>query len=80
MSTRDKLLGFIRSDLAKGVDDVDFESDSLVETGVIDSVGIMKLVEFIETTFSVKVTDDELVPENFDTIDDIAKLVSDKAG
>lgn len=80
MDTRSKLLDFIRSELAKGMDDVDVASDSLVESGVIDSVGIMKLVDFIENTFSVKIGDDELLPENFDTIDDIDKLISGKAG
>lgn len=79
MQTRDTLLDFIRDELAKGAGDVDVASDSLIETGIIDSVGIMKLVDFIEGKFSVKISDDELLPENFDTLDDITKLVSDKA-
>jgi len=79
VQTRDTLLAFIRDELAKGASDVDVASDSLIETGIIDSVGIMKLVDFIEGKFSVKISDDELLPENFDTLDDITKLVSDKA-
>lgn len=80
MDIRAKLLDFIRAELAKGVTDVDVERDSLVETGIIDSVGIMKLVEYIEGAFEVKIGDDELLPENFDTVEDITKLVAQKAG
>mgnify|MGYP000268269263 CR=1 FL=1 len=79
MDTRSTLLGFIKDELARGTPDVDVESDSLIETGIIDSVGIMKLVDFIESKFSVKISDDELLPESFDTVDDITKLVDSKA-
>lgn len=79
MNTRTKLLAFIRDELAKGTKGVDFEAESLIDSGIIDSVGIMKLVDFIEGAFAVKIRDDELLPENFDTLDDITKLVSDKA-
>ena len=79
MDTRRTLLSFLES-TAKDADDVDLEHDSLVEEGVIDSVSIMKLVDYIEQTFSVKIGDDDLVPENFDTLDDITQLVQTKAG
>ena len=74
MDIRTQLLAFIQGELAKNAPDVDVASDSLVETGVIDSVGILKLVTFIEKTFSVKIGDDELLPENFDTLDDVTRL------
>ena len=80
MDIRTKLLGFIQTELAKNAGDVDVASDSLVETGVIDSVGILKLVSFIEREFRVKIGDDELLPENFDTLADVTRLVAEKAG
>ena len=75
---RTKLLGFIRRELASGRSDIDVERESLVESGVIDSLGIMKLVDFIEKEFRVKIGDEDLVPENFETVDDITKLLSSK--
>jgi acyl carrier protein len=52
----------------------------LIETGIVDSLGIMHLVEFIESEYGVKIEDEELVPENFGTIGAIAGLVEAKRG
>ncbi len=75
---RADLGAFISEHLAKDMDDVDVTKDSLIETGVIDSLGIMKLVEHLEGAFGIKITDDELLPENFEDLDTIAELVRGK--
>lgn len=75
---RGNLLTFIRTELARGVTDVDVEKESLIETGVIDSVGIMKLVDHLETAFGVSISDDELLPDNFEDLDTITELVRSK--
>ena len=49
--------------------------ESLLESGTIDSMGVLQLVAFLEATYSVKVEDDDLVPENFDTIAAITAFV-----
>jgi acyl carrier protein len=54
------------------------EDDSLVDKGVIDSTGVLELIMFIEDTFNIKVNDDEMVPENLDSINLISKFVSSK--
>lgn len=54
--------------------------DSLVETGVIDSTGILELIEFLETEFSTTVEDVDTVPENLDGIERIAAFVRRKLG
>jgi len=41
------------------------DSDPLLESGFLDSLGVLDLVSFVEQEFSVHVADDELVPENF---------------
>jgi acyl carrier protein len=51
-----------------------------LETGMIDSLGILDLVQFIETEFSVKIADDELQPENFESMEAVSKFVRMKAG
>ena len=55
------------------------DSDPLLESGVLDSLGVLDLVSFVEQEFSVHVADDELVPENFQTIDRIAAFVASKS-
>jgi len=44
------------------------DSDSLLEKGIIDSTGVLELVAFIEETYGFKLKDDELIPENLDSI------------
>jgi acyl carrier protein len=55
------------------------DSDPLLESGVLDSLGVLDLVTFVEQEFSVHVADDELVPENFQTIDRIAAFIETKS-
>lgn len=52
--------------------------DSFLEKGIIDSTGVMELVSFIEEEFKVSVDDDELIPENLDTINRLAGFVKSK--
>ena len=51
---------------------------SFLEEGIIDSTGILELVMFLEKTYDIKVEDSELVPENFDTPDNIARYLEKK--
>jgi acyl carrier protein len=55
-------------------------SASLIEAGVIDSTGVLELVGFLEEHFEIRIQDDELVPENLDTIDNIVQFVTRKRG
>ncbi len=52
--------------------------ESLVEGGVIDSTGILELIEFLESQFGIEVSEEETVPENLDTIDRMARFVLSK--
>jgi len=53
---------------------------SLTRDGIIDSVGIVELLHFIETHYGVEISDDETIPENIDTIDNIVRYVTRKLG
>jgi acyl carrier protein len=53
-------------------------STSLIEAGLIDSTGVLELVGFLEEQFDVQITNEELVPENLDTIDNIVAFVGRK--
>jgi acyl carrier protein len=52
--------------------------EDLLEQGIIDSLGIVKLVSFMEEAFNLKIDDDEIIPENFQSLNSIAKLVEQK--
>jgi acyl carrier protein len=55
-------------------------STSFLENGLIDSTGVLELVSFIEETWLIKVSDDELVPENLDSISQVTRFVQRKLG
>lgn len=52
--------------------------DSLLDKGIIDSTGILELIFFLEETFGVGVEDDEMVPENLDSVVNVMKFVESK--
>lgn len=51
---------------------------SLLEAGIIDSTGILELIAFLQETFGLTVDDDEMIPDNFDSVDRIVSYVSRK--
>ncbi|MBW8035715.1 MAG: acyl carrier protein [Planctomycetes bacterium] len=59
----------------------DFQtSDQLIESGVVDSLGLLGIVNFIEMTFNMTVSDEDVVAENFASIDSIAAYIFSSAG
>ena len=54
------------------------ETDSFLESGIIDSTGILELVSFIEETYAFQVEDEELIPENLDSIANVTTYVQRK--
>ena len=62
-----------RKDAAAVTDD-----GSLLDSGLIDSTGIFEIVGFLETQFKIEVADEEIVPDNFETANDIVAFVNSK--
>jgi acyl carrier protein len=52
--------------------------DSFMETGMIDSTGILELVRFLESTYGIKIEDEELIPDNLDSVNKIVSFVQAK--
>jgi acyl carrier protein len=77
MSLKDDLLKFVREDLIGSSDPnaID-ENEPLIDGGYIDSMGLMQLTTFIEERTGVRVPDDEVVPDNFQTVASIEQLVT----
>lgn len=60
-------------------DDSGFENDaSFLEEGILDSTSALELVGFLEKEFSITVDDEEVIPENLDSIDNVVKFLKKK--
>lgn len=72
--TRLDIREFFARELGRDVSLVS-DQESLLEAGILDSIGVMALVSFLESKYAIVVPDDALMPENFDSIDAIASFV-----
>jgi acyl carrier protein len=80
MTTNETVRTFIVSELA-GEEGTELkDSDLLIEAGIIDSMGIIALLGFLETEFAIQIDSDELLPENLGTVQAISDLVDRKLG
>ncbi len=80
MEIKERIIKFIRENFIAGRTDISLASDeSLIEAGIMDSTGVLELVEFLESTFNIVIDDEELIPENLETIDNIVRFLKTKA-
>jgi len=56
------------------------ENTSFSGANVIDSTGVLELIMFLEETYNIKISDDELTTENLDSIAKIARFLDNKTG
>jgi acyl carrier protein len=81
METEAILTRFISDELLRGKDEVSLEPNgSLISTGILDSLALLKLLLFIEERFGLKVQDGEVNPSNFETINRIKAFIESKKG
>jgi acyl carrier protein len=81
METRQRVIEFIVNNYLFGDDSrVPADSESLLESGIIDSTGILELIEFLEADLGISVAEDETVPENLDSIANLTAFVERKSG
>jgi acyl carrier protein len=71
-----KIARYVADKLRMGSSDVIAPDQSLFEAGVLDSVGIFDLVTFLEEEFGLSVGDEEIVPENFESVKAITAFVT----
>jgi len=75
---KEKVRAFIIENFMFGNDEGLSDDTSFLEEGIIDSTGVLELVDFLEETFSIKVDDEELIPENLDSIQNLVAYLSRK--
>jgi acyl carrier protein len=75
--------GTVREQIRAFISDTFFvdafaDHDSFLQTGIIDSNGMMALVVYVEQQFSITVDDIELLPENLDSLDNLSRFIERK--
>ncbi len=79
MQLKHEIRFFIIENFLYGQDDHGLRDDvSFLSNGLIDSTGVLELVSFVETRYGISVKDDELIPDNFDSIDNLSKFIRKK--
>ncbi len=72
----DRIRGFIQTEILFDGDEVSLANDTPLLDGILDSLGLMQLVAFLEEEFDIEVQDEEVTVEHFRTIADIDDLVN----
>jgi acyl carrier protein len=73
-----KIRAFIIENFLFGNDEGLMEETSFLEEGIIDSTGVLELVTFLEEDFGIAVDDEELIPENLDSIKNVTNYLEKK--
>ena len=78
MDVKMLLKDFFKNNFMVELDGSFGDEDSFLENGIIDSTGVLELVMFLEENFNIKVADEELLPENLDSFNNIYKYLKTK--
>ena len=79
MEAKQKVRQFILKNYLFSTDESALKDDvSLMQAGIIDSTGVLELIMFLEEQFGLKVADEEMTPENLDSVDRIVGFVGRK--
>lgn len=69
---------FVQENFLFGREPTFSEEDSFLEQGIVDSTGVLELVTFLEDEYKIAIADEELVPENLDSIANVVRFVEAK--
>lgn len=78
MIVEDSIRAFITANFYVAEPDKLQGDSSLLDSGIVDSTGILEVVSFLETEFGIRVADEDMVPDNLDSIAQIAAFVARK--
>ncbi len=79
MELRTEIRNFIVENFMMGMNPDELsDSDSLLDKGIIDSTGVLELVGFLEENYEIQIEDEELVPENLDSVNNLANFIQKK--
>ena len=75
---KQKIKNFIIENFLFGNSDGLNDDTSFLEEGIIDSTGVLELVKYLEEAFNITVDDEELIPENLDSINNVTAYLEKK--
>ncbi len=76
---KEKIRKFIIENYLAGLSQANLgDDDSFLKKGIIDSIGVIELTHFIQNEFPIKIEVKEIVPENFDTVNNLERYISIK--
>jgi acyl carrier protein len=78
MEVKEQVRAFITSNFYVADPTALEDQASLLDRGIIDSTGVLEVISFIEETFGIKVEDNEMLPDNLDSIERITDFVNRK--
>ena len=79
-TVRKDIRAFVAESFFIGEEADDFaDSDSFMEEGIIDSTGVLELTAFLEQKYGIKVADEEMLPSNLDSIDNLVNFIAGKS-
>jgi len=79
MSRQSEIRKFIFDTFMTGADDKDLDNDdSLIDKGIIDSMGMPQLIAFAEGEYNIEVEDEGVIPDNFESVNKLSAYVSKK--
>jgi acyl carrier protein len=80
MTTQEQIRRYIPENFLFTNDETNLNNtDPFLEASIVDSTGILELLMFVEETFGFEVKDEELLPDNFDSVERLALYVQSKA-
>ena len=78
MEVKEKLIKFFKDNFMVELNGHFSDDESFLENGIIHSTGVLELIMFLEETYNIKVDEEEIVPENLDSINNIKNYLSTK--
>ena len=78
---KDAIRDFINVNFMLGEEHRSFlDSDSFLRKGIIDSMGVVELLGFVQKRYRIRVEPTELIPQNFDTLENLERFIQRKIG
>jgi acyl carrier protein len=74
----DQIRDFIVKNFLFGDADKLKDATSLMESGIVDSTGLLEIIEFLETTYDISIEDHELLPANLNSLENILRFIREK--
>ncbi|MCD4722484.1 MAG: acyl carrier protein [Desulfobacula sp.] len=75
MGKKNKIKAFIIENFLFGEDNDLKDDTSFLEEGIIDSTGVLELVEYLEEEFDIEIDDEDMIPENLDSLNNLEQFL-----